>query len=97
DLRRAVRRCRGEILRQHDFNFLVAVGDELFTGSVLEEKVAAVFLLEKMDAQFGDREFHMFEIWLDRISTWADHDGLVHYLIGPMIVAKPARATALFR
>ena len=58
---------------------------------VLEEKVAAVFLLEKMDAQFGDREFSMFESWLDRISSWADHDGLVHYLIAPMVAAKPAR------
>ena len=97
DLRRAVRRCRREILREYNFDFLVAVADELFTGSVLEEKVAAVFLLEKMDAQFGDGEFRMFEAWLDRISSWADHDGLVHYLIGPMIVAKPARAKRLFR
>src|SRR5271165_2656965 len=43
DLRRAVRRCRREILRD-DLAFLVKVADELFTGSVLEEKVAAVFL-----------------------------------------------------
>jgi hypothetical protein len=40
DLRRAVRRCRREILRQHDFSFLVEVADELFCGQVLEEKVA---------------------------------------------------------
>jgi 3-methyladenine DNA glycosylase AlkD len=96
DLRRAVRGCRREIVKEHGFDFLVAVADELFTGSVLEEKVAAVFLLEKMDAQFGDREFCMFEAWLDRISSWADHDGLVHYLIGPMVVAKPARAKDVF-
>jgi 3-methyladenine DNA glycosylase AlkD len=97
DLRRAVRRCRREILREHDFDFLVQVADELFSGSVLEEKVAAVFLLEKLDAQFGDREFRLFESWLDRISSWADHDGLVHYLIAPMVAAKPARAQAVFR
>ncbi len=97
DLRRAVRRCRREILTEHDFEFLVKVADELFSGAVLEEKVAAVFLLEKMDAEFGDREFKMFESWLDRISSWADHDGLVHYLIGPMILAKPSRVTAAFR
>jgi 3-methyladenine DNA glycosylase AlkD len=96
DLRRAVRRCRGEILREHDFDFLVKAADELFTGSVLEEKVAAVFLLERMDAQFGDREFRMFESWLDRISSWADHDGLVHYLISPMVAAKPARVKNVF-
>jgi 3-methyladenine DNA glycosylase AlkD len=97
DLRRAIRHCRREILREHDLDFLVRVADELFSGSVLEEKVAAVFLLEKMDAQFGDREFRMFESWLDRISSWADHDGLVHYLISPMVAAKPARVKNVFR
>ena len=96
-LRRAVRRCRGEILREHDFDFLVSVADNLFSGSVLEEKVAAVFLLEKLDAQFGDREFQLFEAWLDRISSWADHDGLVHYLIAPMVAANPARVKDALR
>jgi 3-methyladenine DNA glycosylase AlkD len=97
DLRRAVRRCRREILREHDFDLLVRVADKLFSGTVLEEKVAAVFLLEKMDAQFGDREFRMFEAWLDRISSWADHDALVHDLIAPMVVALPARVKDVFR
>jgi 3-methyladenine DNA glycosylase AlkD len=64
---------------------------------VLEEKVAAVFLLENLHAQFGDREFRMFESWLDRISSWADHDALVHDLIAPMVVAKPARVKHAFR
>jgi len=97
DLRRAVRRCRRDILRENDFEFLLQVADHLFSGSVLEEKVAAIFLLEKLDAQFGDREFRRFESWLDRISSWADHDGLVHYLIAPMIAARPALAKAVFR
>jgi 3-methyladenine DNA glycosylase AlkD len=97
DLRRAVRRCRRQILREHDFDFLVEVSDQLFSGQILEEKVAAVFLLEDLDAQFGDREFRLFESWLDRISSWADHDGLVHYLIAPMVAAKPSRVKAVFR
>jgi 3-methyladenine DNA glycosylase AlkD len=97
DLRRAMRRCRRDILREHDFDFLVQVADRLFSGGVLEEKVAAVFLLENMDAQFGDREFRMFEAWLARVSSWADHDGLVHYLIAPMVAAKPSRMKAVFR
>ena len=97
DLRRAVRRCRRDILQEHNFDFLVRVADHLFTGAVLEEKVAAVFLLEKLDMRCGDREFRLFEAWLDRISSWADHDGLVHYLIAPMVAAKPARARTLFR
>jgi 3-methyladenine DNA glycosylase AlkD len=96
-LRRAVRKCRREILPEHDFDFLVKVADQLFSGSVLEEKVAAVFLLENLDAQFGDREFVLFESWLDRISSWADHDGLVHYLISPMVVTKPSRVNDAFR
>jgi 3-methyladenine DNA glycosylase AlkD len=97
DLRRAMRHRRREILREHDFGFLVQVADKLFSGPVLEKKVAAVFLLEKMDAQFTDREFRMFESWLDRISSWADHDGLVHYLIAPMVAANPARVKDVFR
>lgn len=96
-LRRAVRQWRREILREHDFDFLVRVADKLFSGRVLEEKIAAVFLLEKMDAQVGDREFKLFASWLDRLSSWADHDGLVHSLIGPMVAAKPARVKNVFR
>jgi 3-methyladenine DNA glycosylase AlkD len=96
-LRRAVRQRRREILREHDFAFLTQVADELFSSSVLEEKIAAVFLLEALDSQCGDREFRMFESWLDRISSWADHDGLVHYLIAPMMAAKAARTKSVFR
>jgi 3-methyladenine DNA glycosylase AlkD len=97
ELRRAVRRTRREILREHDFGFLAKVADELFSGSVLEEKVAAVFLLEALESQFSDREFRMFEAWLDRISSWAEHDGLVHYLIAPMLTEKPSRIKRVFR
>lgn len=97
DLRRTLRRCRAEILQEHDFEFLVGVADELFSGAVLEEKVAAVLLLEKMDAQCGDREFKRFESWLNRISSWADHDALAHYLIAPMVTAKPERVKSVFR
>jgi 3-methyladenine DNA glycosylase AlkD len=97
DLRRAAVRFRRELKNQRGLEFLVEVADHLFSGPVLEEKIAAVFLLEKLDGEFGDREFKLFESWLDRISSWADHDGLVHYLIGPMVAAKPARAKAVFR
>jgi 3-methyladenine DNA glycosylase AlkD len=97
DLRRTMRQIRREILRARDLQFLIAVADELFAGSILEEKTAAVLLLENLDAQFGEREFRLFECWLDRISSWADHDALVHYLIAPMMVAKPGRIRTVFR
>ena len=97
DLRRAMRLRRRNILRDHDFDLLVKVADKLFRGRALEEKVAAVFLLEGMEAQFKDPEFRLFETWLDRISSWADHDALVHSLISPMMIANPARVKKVFR
>ncbi len=97
DLRRAARSFRQQIRNAFGLDFLVNVADQMFSGTVLEEKVAAVFLLEKLDAEFGDREFKRFGSWLDRISSWADHDGLVHYLISPMVAAKPARVKNAFR
>lgn len=97
DARRATIRWRREILHQSDLKFLLRVADNLFTGTVNEEKNVAVFLLENITAGFGDEEFRLLESWLPRISNWSDHDGLVHYLIAPMIVAKPARARNVFR
>jgi 3-methyladenine DNA glycosylase AlkD len=97
DLRRAAIRFRRDIRKEYGLDFLVQVADELFTGSILEEKIAGVFMLEKLDSEFGDREFKLFEFWLDRISSWSDHDSLVHDLIAPMVVSKPARAKTVFR
>jgi hypothetical protein len=97
DLRRAAVRFRRELKKECGLGFLIEVADSLFSGPVLAEKVAAVFLLEKLDDEFGDAEFKLFESWLDRISSWADHDGLVHYLIAPMVASKPARTKAVFR
>jgi 3-methyladenine DNA glycosylase AlkD len=97
DLRRAAVRFRRELRKERGLDFLIEVADHLFSGSVLEEKVVAVFLLEKLDTEFGDAEFKRFDSWIERISSWADHDGLVHYLIGPMVAAKPSRTKAVFR
>jgi 3-methyladenine DNA glycosylase AlkD len=97
DLRRAAVRFRREARKEHGLDFLVDVADHLFSGSVLEEKIVAVFLLEKLDGEFGDAQFKLLETWLDRISSWADHDALVHDLIAPMIVSKPPRRKTVFR
>jgi 3-methyladenine DNA glycosylase AlkD len=92
----AVRFCR-RIRKEFGLDFLLRVADKLFAGRVLEEKVFAVFLLEKRTEEFGDSEFRLFESWLPRISSWADHDGLVHYLIAPMVAAKADRIRRVFR
>jgi 3-methyladenine DNA glycosylase AlkD len=54
-------------------------------------------MLEKVVTELGDSEFKLFESWLGRVTSWADHDALVHYLIAPMIVAKPVRISRVFR
>jgi len=96
ELRKVALRFRRTIVKEQGKDFLLKVADNLFRGRVLEEKVFAVLMLEDIVDRFGDREFGMFNSWLDRISSWADHDGLVHYLIAPMMIAEPKRTTKLF-
>jgi len=95
-LRSVAVRFRRKIRQKFGIDFLVQVADKLFAGRILEEKVFAIFLLEKLTGEFGDAEFRLFESWLPRISSWADHDGLVHYLIAPMVAAKPSRSRRVF-
>jgi 3-methyladenine DNA glycosylase AlkD len=97
ELRKVAVRFRRSILNDLDQNFLLAVCDKLFRGRVLEEKVFAVLMLEGLTDQFGEAEFKLFGAWLDRVSTWADHDALVSYLIGPLIAADPRRAKVVFQ
>ena len=97
DLRRLAVHYRRSIQKESGFEFLVQLADRLFRGRGLEEKVFAVFLLEKSTDDFTADNFATFESWLDRISSWADHDGLVHYLIAPMVAAKPVRLARVFQ
>jgi 3-methyladenine DNA glycosylase AlkD len=97
ELRRVAVRFRRTIIREQSLPFLIRVADQLFRGRVLEEKVFAVLMLEKITDRLNDPEFRLFQSWLDRITSWADHDSLVHYLIAPMIVAKPSRSVAVFQ
>jgi len=90
ELRKVAVRFRRTILAEHDIPYLLQVADQLFRGNVLEEKVFAVVMLQGIVSDFGKAEFKLFESWLDRISSWADHDGLVNYLIGPVIAADAA-------
>lgn len=92
ELRRVAYRFHRVLLKEHGLNYLVSVADRLYRGRVLEEKVMAVMLLEKSVSDCGPRQFRLFDQWLDRVSSWAEHDALIHYLIGPMIANQPARA-----
>jgi 3-methyladenine DNA glycosylase AlkD len=95
-LRKAAVHFRRSIAREHGMDFVVLVADKLFNGRNLEEKVFAVFLLEKQTDNFGDNEFQLFASWLDRVSSWADHDALAHDLLAPMMAADPARCREVF-
>lgn len=95
-LRKLARSYRREILGDRNVDFLVGVADGLFKGRVLEEKIFAVLLLENMTGRFGQEQFLLFESWLGRITSWADHDALVHYLIAPLVAAEPNRLRHVF-
>ena len=111
ELRQLARRFSRVIRAEGGLDYLAAVADELFRGSghpskptdglpgppdVLEEKVLAVLLVSPCVAECTAKHFKIFEQWLDKVSTWADHDALVQYLIGPMIVADPRRLRRVF-
>jgi 3-methyladenine DNA glycosylase AlkD len=89
DLRRYARALHRELAA--DQALLLNVAERLFSGAVLEEKALAVTMLEPSLKRFGAAEFARFERWLGRVISWADHDALAMFLIGPMLAADPAR------
>jgi 3-methyladenine DNA glycosylase AlkD len=97
ELRKVAVRFRRSIAAEHGMPFVVSVADELFSGHMLEEKTFAVFLLEGQTGSLGAREFKLFSSWLDRVTNWADHDGLVHYLLSPMAAVEPKYCPEVFR
>jgi hypothetical protein len=55
ELRKFAVRFRRSIVRERGMDFVVQVADDLFSGRILEEKVMAVFLLEKQTQAFWRR------------------------------------------
>ena len=97
ELRKLARRFTRVIRNDAGLDYLVAVADALFRGDVLEEKVLAVLLLETSTADCSGKDFRTFESWLKRVSSWADHDALAYYLLGPIILADPRRTSHALR
>jgi 3-methyladenine DNA glycosylase AlkD len=91
---------------------MLDVVDRLFAGKTIEEKVLGVIVMARSlpaprkaaarkprrSVSFtpGDEEFARFVGWLDRVASWADHDALAMFLLGPMLVARPARVRKVF-
>jgi 3-methyladenine DNA glycosylase AlkD len=97
ELRKVAVRMRRSIVREKGLEFLVRVADQLFSGRVLEEKIFAVFLIENQTHLLSEKEFRLFTSWIDRISSWADHDALAHDVLAPMILADQRRSRQVFR
>jgi 3-methyladenine DNA glycosylase AlkD len=88
-LRRYARGLHKELAEDHAL--LLEVAERLFASPVLDEKALAVTMLQPSLRRFGSPEFRRFETWLGLVSSWADHDALAMYLIGPMLVTDPRR------
>ena len=93
-----LRRYGRELHRQlaDDQPVLLAVAEALFKRSYLEEKALSVVMLQPSVRRFGAPEFERFEGWLDYVASWADHDAVAMYLLGPLMAADPRRVKRVF-
>lgn len=90
DLRRYARDLNRQF--SSDPTRLLNAAEALFGRGVLEEKVLGVLMLQRSLQNFGAAEYKRFERWLPLVATWADHDALAMFLLGPMMTADPRRA-----
>lgn len=97
EIRKLAKRMTRAIADAEGIDYLFAVADDLFHGDVLEEKVLAVFLLQNRVGELNEKHFRGLVRWLPRVSSWADHDGLATFLLGPMMVAEPKRTACALK
>jgi 3-methyladenine DNA glycosylase AlkD len=96
EIRKLARRFTKVIKGDAGLPYLITIADNLFHGNVLEEKILAVLLLETSTKGMTRADFKLFEGWLDRVSTWADHDALASYLLGEIMAADPQLSKRVF-
>jgi 3-methyladenine DNA glycosylase AlkD len=69
---------------------------ELWKDGHLETGALACYTYRRFAKTFGEREFRLFENWLDRyVTNWAHCDGLCCYLLAPAIARFPDLANEL--
>ncbi|HEY3738655.1 MAG TPA: DNA alkylation repair protein [Bryobacteraceae bacterium] len=78
----------------------VAERDTFVTGlwkdPHIESGNLACYLYRRFSKTFREREFHLFELWLERYATnWGHCDGLSVYLLAPSIAHVPELAQEL--
>ncbi|MCX6549461.1 MAG: DNA alkylation repair protein [Acidobacteria bacterium] len=94
ELRRYGRGLHGELSR--DPGLLFDVAEQLFGRTFIEEKILGVVMLQPSVRRFEQAEFDRLERWLDGVTSWADHDALAMYLLGPLMVREPRRVRRVF-
>jgi len=95
DLRRYARTVSDSL--KSDPGLLMDVAEALFRMPVLEEKALGVTILQPSVRRFGNAEFRRLGRWLESVVSWADHDALASYLLGPLLVADPRRVRQALR
>ena len=65
----------------------------LWKDSYIENGALACYTYRRFSKTFGEREFRLFDSWLDRyVKNWAHCDGLSVYLLAPAIAKAPGLA-----
>lgn len=71
---------------------------ELWKSGMMEEGVIVCHLYRRFAKSCGEREFRMFEQWIDRyVGNWAHTDGVSTWLIAASIANRPGLADRLAR
>jgi 3-methyladenine DNA glycosylase AlkD len=71
---------------------------ELWKSGMLEEGVLVTHLYRRFAKSCGEREFAMFEQWIDRyVTNWSNCDGVATWLIAASIANRPGLADRLAR
>jgi 3-methyladenine DNA glycosylase AlkD len=71
---------------------------ELWKSGMLEEGVLVAHIYRRFGKSCGEREFRMFEQWLDRyVRNWSHCDGVSAWLIAASIANQPGLADRLAR
>ena len=69
---------------------------ELWKSGMLEEGVVVTHLYRRFAKSCGEREFRMFEQWVDRyVTNWSNCDGVSTWLIAACIANRPGLADRL--
>jgi 3-methyladenine DNA glycosylase AlkD len=71
---------------------------QLWKSGMLEEGVLVSHLYRRFAKSCGEREFRMFEQWVDRyVTNWSNCDGVSTWLIAASIANRPGLADRLAR